>query len=162
MGRRSRKRTGVGDRTPRPARAPAPAEPRARAPLSRRARLDEAPKAPWSPFPLVELTVLLGLVLIVLGVFSSGQRRWVLIAVGLALATLSGLEVSIREHFAGYRSHTTLLAAASALVIDTPLFFLTPLPQEVLLLVALVTFGLAFYLLRNAFVRRTGGLGFRV
>ena len=34
------------------------------------------------------------------------------IGVGVVLAGLGGLEVAVREHFAGYRSHTTLLAGA--------------------------------------------------
>jgi hypothetical protein len=167
MGRRSRKRAGVADGAPS-APASEPREPRGSRParparpLDRRARLDEAPKAPWHPFPLVELTVLLGIGLIVLGFLShDSHRRATLIALGLLLATLSGLEVSIREHFAGYRSHTTLLSGASALIVAAPLFFLTRLPQEVLLGVAVVVFGVAFYLLRSAFARRTGGLGFR-
>jgi predicted membrane channel-forming protein YqfA (hemolysin III family) len=131
-------------------------------PLTRRARLEEAPKAPWHPFPLVELTVLLALVFIVLGfVSNSSHRRATLIALGLVLGTLSGLELSIREHFAGYRSHSSLLAGATALVVDLPLYFLTALPQVALLATAVVVFGVAFYLLRNAFMRRSGGLGFR-
>ena len=164
MGRRSRKRAGVVERAPA-AREPAPREQRPARParpLDRRARLEEAPKAPWSPFPLVELTVLISLVLILVGFLSnSSHRRATLIGLGLALGTLSGLELSIREHFAGYRSHTTLLSSACALGIAVPLYFFTPVPQEALLAVALAVFGIAFYLLRNAFARRTGGLGFR-
>lgn len=159
MGRRSRKRAGVADgaASARPEASPA----RPSRPLDRRARLDEAPKAPWSPFPLVELTVLIGIVLIVLGFVShSSHRRATLIVLGLALATLSGLELSIREHFAGYRSHSTLLAGACALVVAIPLFFFG-VPRDAVLVAAAGVFGLAFYLLRNAFARRTGGLGFR-
>ena len=33
-----------------------------------------------------------------------------MIAAGVALASLAGLELSIREHLAGYRSHSTVLA----------------------------------------------------
>ena len=36
-----------------------------------------------------------------------------MIAVGLALGALAGMELSIREHFAGYRSHTLLLSGAA-------------------------------------------------
>ena len=35
-----------------------------------------------------------------------------MLGVGLVLGSLAGLELSVREHFAGYRSHTLLLAAA--------------------------------------------------
>jgi hypothetical protein len=121
----------------------------------------EAPKAPWSPFPLVELCILLGIVLIVLAVAGGPSKRTVLLACGFALVSLSGLELSLREHFAGFRSHSSLLAGAAAVAVDVPLYFLTKLPQEALLGVAVVVFALAFQLLRTAFRHRAGGLGFR-
>ncbi|HEU4977803.1 MAG TPA: hypothetical protein VFT42_02810 [Solirubrobacteraceae bacterium] len=127
----------------------------------RRARMAEAPKAPWSPFPLVELSILVGLVLIGIGIFGSASKRGLFIACGFALVSLSGLELSIREHFAGFRSHSSLLAGAAAVAVDVPLYFATKLPQEALLGVAVVVFGLVLHLLRQAFRRRAGGLGFR-
>ena len=175
MGRRSRKRSAP----PPPARAAgeaaapgsAPAEPRAspgpRAPVragrpaSVRARLDEAPPAPWAPVPLVELCVLAGLVLIVVALVGGGERSGLLLACGVALASLAGLELSIREHFAGYRSHTTVLAGAATVLSLVPLLFFTDLPQPVLLVVAVVVFAAAFALLRRAFRARSGGVGFR-
>ena len=66
--------------------------------------------APWSPFPLVELCILAGLVLFVAGVLTHGSRGRLLLGFGLTLVSIASLELSIREHFAGYRSHTTLLA----------------------------------------------------
>jgi hypothetical protein len=143
--------------TPPPPR-PAPRKPPA--PPTRRARLEDAPKAPWSPFPLVELTILLGIVLIVLGFVGVGDRALFLVC-GFALVTLAALELSLREHFAGYRSHSTLLAGAAAVIVDVPLFFATSLPQEVLLGVGVAVFAASFYALRAAFRRRTGGIGFR-
>src|SRR5439155_20784376 len=147
MGRRSRKRAGVVDGAASARTAREPREARPARPLDRRARLDEAPKAPWSPFPLVELAVLVGLILIVLGFLSSSHRRVALVATGLAVVTLAGLELSIREHFAGYRSHSTLLSGAGAVVVAVPLFFVG-VPREAVLLIAAVVFGLVFYLLR--------------
>ena len=171
MGRRSRKR---GAAPARPARtvAPAPREPGAgnggargggsphATPRSYRARMSEAPKAPWSPFPLVEICVLIALVLIVLGFLSDGDRRTAMLACGIALASLAGLELAIREHFTGYRSHTALLAGAAAVVVVVPLFFLTALPQIALLAVGVLVYTLAFFGLRRAFQARTG-IGFR-
>lgn len=161
MGRRSRKRAVSGDAPAPP--PPVRAEPAARpaAPRSRRARLDEAPKAPWSPFPLVELTILIGIVLIIAGLFTGGDRKLVVLVCGFVLVTLAGLEVSVREHFAGYRSHSTLLSGVCAILVVMPLYFLTGLPQVVLLLAAATAFGLAFHLLRTAFARRSGGMFFR-
>ena len=174
MGRRSRKRSApppapVAGQASAPGRAPA--EPRASAgpgapvrtgrPASVRARLDEAPPAPWAPVPLVELCVLAGLVLIVVALVRGSDRAGLLLACGVALASLAGLELSIREHFAGYRSHTTVLAGAAAVLSAVPLFFFTGLPQPVLLAIAVVVFAAAFVLLRRAFRARSGGVGFR-
>jgi hypothetical protein len=164
VGRRSRKRSDPPSAAPAPApeaRAGGPDPVRAGRPASTRARLDEAPPAPWAPVPLVELCVLAGLVLIGFGVFRGGDRSGLLIACGVALASLAGLELSIREHFAGYRSHSTVLAGALALLGVIPLFFLTSLPQPVLLVVALAVFAGAFLVLRRAFQARSGGVGFR-
>jgi hypothetical protein len=163
VGRRSRKRAFGAtaparverDPTDAPVRRPAPATPR------RRARAEDAPKAPWAPFPLVELCILLSFVLIIAGVVTDGPKRGVLLGCGFALVTLSSLELSIREHFAGFRSHSTLLAGIAAIVADVPLYFWTDLRQEFLLVVGLIVFGVAFSLLRQAFQRRAGGLGFR-
>jgi hypothetical protein len=131
-------------------------------PPSRRARLADAPKAPWSPFPLVELTILFGIVLMVLGFFGVADRRGPWLICGFALVLLSGLELSLREHFAGYRSHSSLLAGAAALIVVLPLYFLVGLPQTLLLGVGAAVFAAVFVALRAAFRRRSGGIGFRV
>jgi hypothetical protein len=172
VGRRSRKRTvRRADARPPAARPPAerPADARAPAPgvrapgqpVSRRARMDEAPPAPWAPVPLVELCVLAGLVLIVAGVLSDGSRSRLLLGCGIALAALAGLELSVREHFSGFRSHSTLLAAVVAILAATALLVLTALPQLLLLGIAIAVFGAVFVALRSAFRARAGGLGFR-
>ena len=124
--------------------------------------MTEAPKAPWSPFPLVELCVLIAIVLIVLGFVSDGPRRGALLACGIALASLAGLELAIREHFAGFRSHSALLAGATAVIVVVPLYFLTALPQIVLLAAGVLLYTLGFVALRRVFQARTGGIGFRV
>jgi hypothetical protein len=163
MGRRSRTRASAprAERPP-PSGAPRPAAaaaPHAVAP-SRRARLAEAPPAPWSPFPLVELCVLVGLVLIAVGVLGHGDRRAAALACGIALASLAGLELAVREHAAGYRSHSALLAGAAAVAVDVPLFFLG-VPQIALLAIGALVFASAFLALRRAFQARAGGIGFR-
>jgi hypothetical protein len=123
--------------------------------------MDEAPKAPWSPFPLVELVVLIALVLIVAGFVTDGPRRAALLGCGFVLVTLAGLELALREHFTGFRSHSTLLAGASAVAVDAPLYLLTDIPQLALLAIGACVFALVLVLARNAFRRRSGGLGFR-
>src|SRR3954465_9370713 len=170
MGRRSRKRgtRTVAPAAPEPAPGRAPRAERSEAasphprPPSYKARPEEAPKAPWSPFPLVELCILAALVLIVVGLVTHGPRRVALLACGIALASLAGLELAIREHLAGYRSHSALLAGAAAVVVVVPLYLLTGLAQVILLAVGVVVYSLGFLALRRAFQAKTGGIGFRV
>ena len=124
--------------------------------------MDEAPKAPWSPFPLVELVVLIALVLIVLGFVIDGPRRGALLGCGFALVTLAGLELAIREHVAGYRSHSTLLAGTVFVLVTGGLLYLAGLPLAISLPVGVVAFVAAFLALRAAFRRASGGLSYKV
>jgi hypothetical protein len=158
MGKRSRKR-GATIAPPQPT-AVEPVRAQAAARVARRARMEEAPKAPWSPFPLTELVILLALILLALGFFSSGDRRGVLIGVGLVLASLAGGELALREHFAGYRSHTTLLAGLTGFLVGA-LAVAIGVPKLAVLIIAVVVAVACFPLLRRAFMRRSGGLGFR-
>src|ERR671915_1973965 len=123
MGRRSRKRGGAPPE-------PAPARRRAAA---RRRRLDrERPKAPWHPFPLVELSVLIGLVLLVWGLIRSDEDSGrVMLVCGMALASLGGLDTALREHFGGYASHALLLSALPAVLVCGVLFFARAPPGPV-------------------------------
>lgn len=158
MGRRSRKRTPDGPVAPPPVAAAR--DPHAKPP-SLRARPEEAPPAPWSPFPLVELVVLIGLVLIVWAFVGGGDKRGTLLACGVALGGLAGLELAVREHFTGFRSHSAVLAGVCAIVVCVPLYVFTPVPQEAILGTGVVTFGVALWAFRGAFRRRSGGLSFR-
>jgi hypothetical protein len=155
LGRRSRKRAS----SPPSERPPTAAAPR-RAPAGRRTRRDEAPPAPWGRFPLVELCVLLALVLGVLGFVAGGQRGFVLLGCAMALGSLAGLEVSIREHFAGFRSHSSVLAGAVAVASGAALWF-AQVPQVAILPIAVAIFAAAFFAFREVFRRRSGGYGFR-
>jgi hypothetical protein len=158
MGKRSRKR-GATIAPPQPTAAE-PVRAQAAARVARRARMEDAPKAPWSPFPLTELVILLALILLALGFFSSGDRRGVLIGVGLVLASLAGGELALREHFAGYRSHTTLLAGLAGFLVGAVAVAIG-VPKLAVLIIAVVVAVACFPLLRRAFMRRSGGLGFR-
>jgi hypothetical protein len=135
-------------------------------PARRRGRptIDERPPAPWGKFPLVELVVLLALILFPLSFVVGGARGKIMLTAALAFGSLAGLELSIREHFAGYRSHTTLLAGAAAFVAMAILYVLagkSDLTRALLIPVGGVVFLCAFWLFREAFKRRSGGLGFR-
>ena len=135
-------------------------EPRAPGPSRRTPR--ERPPAPWGRFPLVELVVLIGLILLVIGFIVGEARGAVMIACGLTLASLAGLELSVREHLAGFRSHSTVLAGSVTVLALAAGYFLLPSSLFGLnLLIGVVVFGIAFYAFREVFKRRSGGLGFR-
>jgi hypothetical protein len=171
MGRRSRKR-GESTRAERDAarserarqRALAEASGRpagARKPRPGRPSLDERPGAPWGSFPLSELVIFLGIVLIIWGALkgSDGER---FIFAGLVIASLGGGELALREHMAGYRSHSSLLAGAAAFVTVTAVALgLGPVKVWVLLALGVGVFAATFYAMRELFKRRSGGLGFR-
>jgi hypothetical protein len=159
MGKRSRKR-GATIAPPPPTPTATARTQAATTPPSRRARMSEAPKAPWSPFPLTELVILLALVMLALGFLSGGDRRGIFIGVGLVLASLGGGELALREHFAGYRSHTSLLAGLAGFIAGA-LAVAAGTAKLTVLIIAVAVGLAAFPLLRRAFKRRSGGLGFR-
>lgn len=121
----------------------------------------ERPRPPWHPVPLVELCVLIGIILIVVGLLSLGDRRGgTLIVCGLALGSLAGLDTVVREHFAGLRSHTSVLAGVPAVAVAGILFF-SRAPIIAIVLCAGIAFAGSFAAFRRAFQRRSGGLSFR-
>jgi hypothetical protein len=161
MGKRSRKRPAP-DR-PTSTRAERDARRQAAAVAPRRAT-KEAPPAPWGSFPLTELVVFLALVFGVVGFIRFDTRSGkVMVVAAMVLGSLGGLEVSIREHFSGFRSHTTLLAGAAGVAAAMVSFFTfgKHMGRIVFLPIGLVVFAAAFWPLRQAFKRRSGGLGFR-
>jgi hypothetical protein len=116
----------------------------------------ERPKAPWHPFPLVELCVLAGLVLLVLGLLSfDTDRGKAMLVSGMLLGSLGGLDTALREHFAGFRSHTTLLAGLPAVAVAAALYFATA-PWPAVVAAAVLAFGAAFWALGRAYARRLG------
>lgn len=109
--------------------------------------------------------MLVALVMLFVGfLLVDGPRAVVLIGTGLLLGSLAGLELSFREHFSGYRSHTLLLAGAPAVLVAALLFYVAPESTGPILplAVGIVTFGLAAIALRSVFRSRSGGLSFKV
>jgi lysylphosphatidylglycerol synthetase-like protein (DUF2156 family) len=128
-------------------------------PAPRAAGPDDRPPAPWGNVPLAELVILAGIVALLIGVIGGKPTA---IGVGVACAGLGGLEVAIREHFAGYRSHTTLLAGAAFVLTTGGVFYLADQILAVALALGAVVFAIAFFLARRAFQRASGGLSFRI
>lgn len=169
MGKRSRrqqqpaaqaaKRAGP-DQLAEPAGRAKPAESRRRAAHMAGAaerRIKQRPPAPWDPFPLAELGIFLGMIVMAAGVFASGQLGKGLLAAGLALVAMGALDTMLREHFNGYRSHAGTLAgmlALLALIVSTAVAKLDIAPRAA---IAIGVFVLTFPALRREFVRRSGG-----
>ncbi|MGX6450094.1 hypothetical protein ACVU7I_18810, partial [Patulibacter sp. S7RM1-6] len=148
----------------REGRSAAPASPAGRGVPSVKAPREEAPKPLWHPVPVTELLILVGLVLAAVGLVTRGVG---LIGGGLVLVMASSLELAAREHAAGYRSHSALLAGVAGLVVAAGGGFgLAALGVEVpvwaAIAVGAVVFLGAFAALRRTFRRRSGGLSFRV
>jgi hypothetical protein len=161
-GQRRKRRRPAQAYQPPPKRGPNPSE-GSRPARPARPGPPDRPPAPWGKFPLVELVVLLAIVMVVAGFFVQGDRQITLIAAGIALGSLAGLELSIREHFAGYRSHTTVLAGVPAvLILGLGIVLPTGWPRIAAFAASIVVFVGGGYLLREAFKRRSGGLGFKV
>jgi len=120
---------------------------------------DERPPAPWGNAPLAELVILAGIVSLAVGVIGGHPTA---IGVGVALAGLGGLEVAVREHFAGFRSHTTLLAGAAFVLVTGLVFYAAGQILAVAIGCGAVAFALVFFLARRAFQRASGGLSYRI
>ena len=101
---------------PRPRRsAPAPAP---RAGYRDPGGVGERPEAPWHPWPLSELLILVGAIGTVVGFLRGAGGRPVLFA-GLGAVVLGTIEFTIREHRTGYRAHTAMLAAIPTAVVHS-------------------------------------------
>jgi hypothetical protein len=140
-----------------PAEAAVNKQPSLPARRRRAANLDERPPAPWGNVPLVELVVLAGIVMLVGGFIAGGHTGTVLIAAGAILCSLAGLELSIREHFGGFRSHTFLLSGAVFVALLAALYFLVPsLWLPIALGISLLGFVTMAIFLARVFQRRSG------
>jgi hypothetical protein len=110
---------------------------------------------------LSEISVLVAIVLLVGGFFVGAPRGPIMIGAGLAIGSLAGLELAIREHFAGYRSHTSLLAGAVGVAVLAGTLTLTDLHPAICVGAAVLAFAVCAWLFANAFRRRSGGALFR-
>ncbi len=157
--RRSRKRHTPGSRA-----RPAPTAPRRERPVNRtrsapaspadRANLlkayGEPPPNRFGGVPASEIAIFAGSIGFVYGLIS---RQPVVLIVGIAVCGLGVLEFTSREHFSGYRSHTSLLAAFPAVIIEAALVLLIKPRHPVVVLPAVIpAYGIAFWLLRRRFL----------
>jgi hypothetical protein len=150
-------------------RAPAPtqgrrARPRGAAQRSGAGRDSPAagdrPQAPWHPLPLSELLILIGAIGTAVGLarLNSGSHDAPLLFAGLAAVMIGTIEVTLREHRSGYRSHIMILALLPTILFHSATILIvsafTPVPRALnvgLLIVDAALFAVLFKLLRAGF-----------
>lgn len=126
-----------------------------------RSRRDSAPAPPWGAFPLVELCALAAIVLGVWGLLRGGHGGAILLTAAALLGSVAGLEIAIREHLGGFRSHTLVLSGACTVVAITALLF-AGFQRTALVPVAGIVLVLALAGWALLFKRRSGGRAFRI
>jgi hypothetical protein len=111
----------------------------------------ERPPGPFGGLPVSEFAIFAGAVALVVGVI----RHSTLALIGGVVICLFGVvEVTSREHFSGYRSHTVLLAAIPAVAVEF-LIALTigpPAVRALLLVPVAAVFATCAVLLRKRFL----------
>lgn len=109
----------------------------------------ERPQGMFGGLPVSEVAILAGLIAVVVGWTRHGGPA---LFVGIAICFLGVFEVTAREHFSGYRSHSTLLAGLVAVAVMTVLgIIVAPHNRLLLLIIAVPAFGATFKVLRDRF-----------
>jgi hypothetical protein len=116
----------------------------------------QRPPPPWHPLPLSELLILFGAIGTVVGFSRGVSNGGAALFVGLAAVVIGTVEVMLREHLSGYRSHTVILAALPVIVLDALLVLLigrfTTTLKLALVAIDVPLFALLFKLLRARFL----------
>ena len=153
--KRKRRRSGTGPRAVASTRRDERAAREAQARERRRAghdlgRVGERPRGLFGGVPVSEVAILAGIVVAVVGIVSDAR---VTIILGIVICALGVVEVTGREHFTGYRSHTALLAAVPTVGLEAIVvgLFGDPGDRGWLLLVMVPVFALLFFALRQRF-----------
>jgi hypothetical protein len=113
-------------------------------------RYGARPPGLFGGVPVSEIAIFAGGVGVAVGFISSATPALI---VGTIVCTLGVVEVTAREHFSGYRSHTTMLAAVPAVAIGIAMISLFggSLQRGPLLLVVVPVYAGLFWLLRKRF-----------
>jgi hypothetical protein len=113
-------------------------------------RVGERPRGLFGGVPVSEVAIFAGVVVGGVGLVTHGR---VTIIIGLVICGIGVTEVTGREHFAGYRSHTALLAAVPTVVLEAIIVtvFGDPSDRAWLLLIVVPVYALLFFPLRHRF-----------
>ena len=141
------------------AAAPADAPKRRREVPQRKPRREIAERPPglFGNWPLTELFIVAGIIVFAVGMSqgpsNGGQPR---IIGGVVLCAIGVVEFTAREHFAGYRSHTLLLAGFPAAAVHGIVLLVAPKGSAFLYVVLvpdIVIFALGYQILRGVYKR---------
>jgi hypothetical protein len=99
-----------------------------------------------------EIAIFAGLVAVMVGYFDHGAPALI---GGIIICALGVIEVTAREHFAGFRSHTILLAAIPTVGVEYLLVQVMPTswPRQTALIGDVIVFTALFWPLRSRFLR---------
>jgi hypothetical protein len=149
--KRRRSRAGKPPPAPPPQTQTAAPEPRRERAAAARAKR-ERPRAPWHPLPLSELLILVGAGAILFALANGPAHSVAALLAGLAAVIIGTLEVTVREHFSGYRSHALLLAVVPVVVLHTAIVLgvaaFAPFPRTANIVLLVLDLALAFVLFR--------------
>ena len=111
----------------------------------------ERPRSPFGGLPVAEIAIFIGVVVLVIGVI---DHATVALIGGVVICLFGVVEVTTREHFSGYRSHTVLLAAIPAVAAEFVIALTvgTPAVRALLLVPVGVVFAICAYFLRKRFL----------
>ena len=76
----------------------------------------DRPQAPWHPLPLSELLIFVGAIGTVVAWLRGIQSNGALLGAGIGAVVIGTIEVTLREHLGGFRSHTLMLSMIPAIV----------------------------------------------
>jgi hypothetical protein len=124
---------------------------------SRLGKYGDPPPSAFGGVPVSEIAIFAGLIGTAVGALTASP---VALAVSVVVLTLGVLEVTAREHFSGYRSHATLLAAIPSIAIGIAIVAIIgdgsirrglSGPNRTVLIVIVPVFALLFWLLGKRF-----------
>jgi len=112
----------------------------------------ERPRAPWHPLPLAELVIVAGGAAILFAFVNGVPNSRAALFVGLGGVLGGTLEVTLREHLGGYRSHALLLAVLVVVVMHTAIVLVVSsfasFPRAANLLLVALDLAVGFVLFR--------------
>ena len=119
----------------------------------------ERPQALWHPLPVSELLILVGAIGTIVGIRRGVSHGGPVLIAGVAAVVIGTVEVSLREHLSGYRSHTIMLALLPVIVLHSVVVLgvaaattVPPLLNVGMFAIDLAVFAFLYKLLRSRFL----------